>query len=365
MDIRGGAGAAGKKKVLPSSAVDQSLDSSRSNRMTNEYCVNHGIWCDGMQMDNYDISSASPSSVSDWTIHIKLLVSSLPDGWCPAASTGQLGRVHCLIDLMTASLDVAVAFLWSLILIYTARISSSSSSGHLRLIRYPAHDIRWILCLLLVINHLAEFACSLIVGQSLVGCFALYLPVLDIFTLFISCLYFDRIEVNINNTFCYLFIYLVYLWTTAPVLEFLDSFQQTRVKGSINSNRHLRQEMPVAATYCPQSVYVTIIVEDDFLSFKWKHPVLGWNLFLLLLLKEARLLFIYIHLDLTYNFLLRYRAQFGIVSTIWKSSCTTLSLFIHSTWLVRTWWMDGLRQQCVRACVKVEIDSCSACVDCV
>lgn len=165
-----------------------------------------------MQMDNYDISSTSPSSVSDWTntIHIKLLVSSLPDGWCPAASTGQLGQVHCLIDLMNASLDVAVAFLWSLILIYTVRISSSSSSGRLRLIRYPAHDIRWILCLLLAINHLAEFACSLIVGQSLVGYFALYLPVLDIFTLFISCLYFDRIEVNIINTFC-LFIYLVYL----------------------------------------------------------------------------------------------------------------------------------------------------------
>ena len=160
-------------------------------------------------MDSYNTSSAAwPSSASDWTntIQIKLLVSSLPDGWCPAASTGQLGQVHCLIDLMTASLNVAVAFLWSLILIYTARISSSSSSDRPRLIRYPSHDIRWFLCLLLATNHLAELACSLIVGQSLVGWFALYLPALDIFTLFISCLYFDRIEVNIIAAL--LFIYL-------------------------------------------------------------------------------------------------------------------------------------------------------------
>jgi hypothetical protein len=61
--------------------------------------------------------------------------------------------------------------------------------------------------------------------------------------------------------------------------------------------------MPVAATYCPQSVYVTISVEDDSLVQMKASGTRVEFIFLLLLLKEeARLLFIYIHLDLTYNF---------------------------------------------------------------
>ena len=143
-------------------------------------------------------------SLSLSSVHVKLLVSSLPDGVCPrpdanggGADGAELGQIHCLIDLMTLSLDVSMTFLWSLILIYTVRLRSSASSS---IERYPLHDTRWLLCLCLMVNRLAELASCLIVAISgpLVGShqLALYLPLFDIFTLIICCIFYDRIEVQ-------------------------------------------------------------------------------------------------------------------------------------------------------------------------
>ena len=111
--------------------------------------------------------------------------------------SGHQEPVSCLLDVTSLVSNVALVFLWSLVLIYTSS-ALRKSPGRPRKessTRYPCHDVRWIAALTLVVVHLTDLA-ELLLKDGQHDWKQLSAPACSGLAVFISCVYFDRIEVS-------------------------------------------------------------------------------------------------------------------------------------------------------------------------
>lgn len=121
----------------------------------------------------------------------------------------QPDEFQCWLDLSAVTLDLLVAFVWLLILIYTSSaIKSIRGTGcsprsySSPVSRYPLHDLRWLLVVTLFLIHLADLGDVLLIWKNnplQVGKVSLVVPICNAFIVILSCVYFDRIEVPIFN----------------------------------------------------------------------------------------------------------------------------------------------------------------------
>lgn len=112
--------------------------------------------------------------------------------------------LDCWLAVAQLGRDILLAFLWSLILLYTSAVV-------IKTVRLPVvattvcqpvkswhHDFRWLSALGLVVIHVAEVGEILLLDQN-VPVLELCLPACNALVVLLSCVFFDRIEVSVSH----------------------------------------------------------------------------------------------------------------------------------------------------------------------
>lgn len=122
----------------------------------------------------------------------------IPEKWAESLCGINRDYLGCWLDAILVLRDVLFVIIWSVIIVIID-VRTNKVKLPLRPSSPWYHDLRWITALSLVVIHLADLGEILINNQSVeASLLELILPGCNVLTVLISCIYFDRIEVNLK-----------------------------------------------------------------------------------------------------------------------------------------------------------------------